>query len=85
MMNYEDYLTPAEQNKCRAFAASIHWGFNRDNLEKQIVKFEKGDDKVKAEVLCVLEDCNYHSLYRILCEEGGDAARKWADENMYVD
>lgn len=80
--NTRSILTEQEMAKVRAFSARIEWGFTRESIRYQIAKFAKGDEKTKAKVYYLLEDCNFHTLARLLADENYAAARLWVKENM---
>ena len=80
--NWRELLTAEEVGKCQAFAAKIHWGFNRQSLTKLIERFERGRTKTKCKVFFILEDCNYHEVARLLAECKVKEAYEWANTQI---
>ena len=67
-----EILTEEDKRKLGDYAASIHWGFAPNDLMDQLEKYRNGTDHDKAEVLYLLEDCNYHTEAGLLIDEDYD-------------
>lgn len=71
-MDYMKYLTKEEMQTIWRENAAHKWGYDKSAVEGFIEKHRSGTDKDKAEVICRLEDVNYHTLCNALDE--GDYA-----------
>ena len=79
--NWRELLTDEEVGKCQAFAAKIHWGFNRQSLTKLIERFERGRTKTKCKVYFILEDCNYPCA-KLIAEGKVKETYEWIKQNL---
>lgn len=79
--NWRELLTDEEVGKCQAFAAKIHWGFNRKSLTKLIERFERGRTKTKCKVYFILEDCNYPCA-SLIAEGKVKETYEWIKQNL---
>ena len=82
MRTAHETLTAKDTAKLQSYAARIKWGFSLKSLKRQIEKFRKGTEHDKAEVLFLLEDCNFHDAAAYLCDGDVEGAVKWAEANL---
>lgn len=71
-MDYMKYLTEKEMQAIWRDNARHKWGYDKPSVEGFIEKHRTGTDKDKAEVICRLEDVNYHNICNAL--DAGDYA-----------
>lgn len=83
-IEYWKLLTDKERQAVGRTAARIRWGFTPETIRKQFHRFQKGDNKVKAKVCALLEECNYHTLCGYLSNLDIVAAKMWIDTEMPI-
>ena len=81
-IEYWKMLTKKEQEAVRAKSARIDWGFTPKTIRAEFRRYMKGNDKTKAKVCSLLEDCNYHTLCGYLANGNVQAAVEWMDKEM---
>lgn len=74
-----DLLTEKDIKRLGRNAAKHFWGFSTKRMKAQIDKYKNGTRKDKAEVLYLLEDCNFHDFVSLLEEDKIDAAYERAE------
>ena len=81
-LEYWKMLTKKEHDAVCAKSARIRWGFTPKSIRAEFRRYMKGNDKTKAKVCCLLEDCNYHTLCGYLANGDVSAAVEWMDKEM---
>lgn len=74
-----DILTEEDTKRLGRYAARHFWGFSKKRMKAQIDKYKDGTRKDKAEVLYLLEDCNFHAFVSLLAADKIDAAYEMAE------
>lgn len=81
-IKYTTMLTEKEQDAVCAKSARIRWGFTPKSIRAEFRRYMKGNDKTKAKVCYLLEDCNYHTLCGYLADCDVEAAEAWIEKEF---
>ena len=81
-IEYWKMLNDKEKDAVCAKSARIRWGFTPKTIRAEFRRYMRGNDKTKAKVCYLLEDCNYHTLCGYLANGDVAAAFEWIDKEM---
>ena len=72
-----------EAEKARAEAARRGWGFTKPEAKELLEEWKTATPKRRGYIHDMLEDANYHTFLRHLCNGEYDKAAAWIDEEMF--
>jgi hypothetical protein len=84
-MDYYSMLTKEEKVEVQTEASEREWGFSPEDIREVFKRWKDGDQKAKAKVLYLLEDCNYHTLCGLLDKGDEAGAVAWMDAELPLD
>lgn len=84
-MDYNSMLTEEEKLEVKTEASDREWGFSPEEIREVFKRWKDGDQKEKAKVLYLLEECNYHTLCGLLKKGDKAGAVAWMDAEMPLD